>query len=162
MAFTQGSKYIFGSPATLALYDSTGGLVVTAYVSPDMESYDISHEADTDEVRNSEGEVVGHIGYNNRLTLTVNFIPANTTSVANALRLLSLDGELQGFVAKGLLSVGHAKVLLGVEDAAQRSLVARRVIEEGLSVRGTEKLALPNIMCTWPLMRSALARAPSL
>ncbi len=63
-------------------------------------------------------------------------------SVANALRLLSLDGELQGFVAKGLLSVGHAKVLLGVEDAAQRSLVARRVIEEGLSVRGTEKLAL--------------------
>ena len=79
MAFTQGSKYIFGSPATLALYDSTGGLVVTAYVSPDMESYDISHEADTDEVRNSEGEVVGHIGYNNRLTLTVNFIPAGAT-----------------------------------------------------------------------------------
>lgn len=63
-------------------------------------------------------------------------------TVANSLRLLSLDGELQGFVSKGLLSVGHAKVLLGVEDAAQRSLVARRVIEEGLSVRGTEKLAL--------------------
>lgn len=63
-------------------------------------------------------------------------------TVANALRLLALDAELQGYVAKGLLSVGHAKVLLGLEDAAQRSLVARRVIEEGLSVRGTEKLAL--------------------
>lgn len=61
-------------------------------------------------------------------------------SVANSLRLLSLDAELQGFVAKNLLSVGHAKVLLGIEDAAQRSLVARRVIEEGLSVRATEKL----------------------
>jgi ParB family chromosome partitioning protein len=61
-------------------------------------------------------------------------------TVANALRLLSLDGELQGFVAKNLLSVGHAKVLLGIEDAAQRSLLARRVIEEGLSVRATEKL----------------------
>jgi ParB family chromosome partitioning protein len=61
-------------------------------------------------------------------------------TVANALRLLSLDGELQGFVAKNLLSVGHAKVLLGLEDAAQRSLLARRVIEEGLSVRATEKL----------------------
>lgn len=61
-------------------------------------------------------------------------------SVANALRLLGLDGELQAFVAKNLLSVGHAKVLLGVEDAAQRSLLARRIIEEGLSVRATEKL----------------------
>jgi ParB family chromosome partitioning protein len=61
-------------------------------------------------------------------------------TVANALRLLSLDGELQGFVAKNLLSVGHAKVLLGLDDAAQRSLLARRVIEEGLSVRATEKL----------------------
>jgi ParB family chromosome partitioning protein len=61
-------------------------------------------------------------------------------SVANSLRLLSLDGELQGFVAKGLLSVGHAKVLLGVEDPAQRALLARRVIEDGLSVRATESL----------------------
>jgi ParB family chromosome partitioning protein len=61
-------------------------------------------------------------------------------SVANSLRLLSLDGELQGYVGKGLLSVGHAKVLLGVEDAAQRALLARRVIEEGLSVRATEHL----------------------
>jgi len=61
-------------------------------------------------------------------------------TVANSLRLLSLDGELQGFVAKNLLTVGHAKVLLGIEDAAQRSLFARRVIEEGLSVRSTEKL----------------------
>lgn len=61
-------------------------------------------------------------------------------SVANSLRLLSLDGEIQGYVAKGLLSVGHAKVLLGVEDAPQRALLARRVIEDGLSVRATEAL----------------------
>lgn len=61
-------------------------------------------------------------------------------TVANSLRLLSLDPDLQGYVAKNLLSVGHAKVLLGIEDPAQRNLVARRVIEEGLSVRATEKL----------------------
>ncbi len=61
-------------------------------------------------------------------------------SVANALRLLNLDPELQGYVAKGILSVGHAKVLLGVEDSAQRAVLARRVIEEGRSVRETEKL----------------------
>jgi len=61
-------------------------------------------------------------------------------TVANALRLLSLDGEIQGFVARNLLTVGHAKVLLGITDAAQRTVLARRVIEEGLSVRATEKL----------------------
>lgn len=62
-------------------------------------------------------------------------------SVANALRLLSLDSEIQGFLAKDLLSVGHAKALLGLEDPAHRSVLARRVIEEGLSVRQAEKLA---------------------
>ena len=61
-------------------------------------------------------------------------------AVANSLRLLSLDADIQGFIAKNLLSVGHAKVLLGIEDAARRSVLARRVIEEGMSVRMTEKL----------------------
>jgi ParB family chromosome partitioning protein len=62
-------------------------------------------------------------------------------TVANSLRLLSLDAEIQGYLAKGLLNVGHAKVLLGVEDPARRALIARRVVEEGLSVRALEKLA---------------------
>jgi ParB family chromosome partitioning protein len=61
-------------------------------------------------------------------------------SVANSLRLLGLDAEIQGFISKDLLSVGHAKILLGVEDPATRAVLARRVIEEGLSVRHTEKL----------------------
>ncbi|MFM9078913.1 MAG: ParB/RepB/Spo0J family partition protein, partial [Opitutaceae bacterium] len=63
-------------------------------------------------------------------------------SVANSLRLLSLDPETQGYISKNLLSVGHAKVLLGVQDASSRLVIARRVIQEGLSVRSTEKLAL--------------------
>ncbi|MDR0901418.1 MAG: ParB/RepB/Spo0J family partition protein [Opitutaceae bacterium] len=60
--------------------------------------------------------------------------------VANTLRLLSLDAEIQGYLAKGLVSVGHAKVLLGIDEPPQRALLARRVIEEGLSVRVTEKI----------------------
>jgi ParB family chromosome partitioning protein len=79
-------------------------------------------------------------------------------SVANSLRLLSLDGELQGYIAKNLLSVGHAKVLLGIDDAAQRSLVARRVIEEGLSVRATEKIT-SSAKASAP-GANAIARAP--
>jgi len=50
-------------------------------------------------------------------------------TVANALRLLSLEAELQGYLAKGLLSVGHAKVLLGVEPGAARTVLARRILE---------------------------------
>ncbi|MCH8474266.1 MAG: ParB/RepB/Spo0J family partition protein [Opitutales bacterium] len=60
-------------------------------------------------------------------------------SVANALRLLRLEPELQSFVSKGLLSIGHAKLLLGVEESESRLLLGRRVIEEGLSVRALEK-----------------------
>jgi ParB family chromosome partitioning protein len=61
-------------------------------------------------------------------------------AVANSLRLLSLDPEIQGYIAKSLLSVGHAKALLGIEDPARRTVLARRVIEEGLSVRLAERL----------------------
>ena len=48
--------------------------VFTALTS--IESYDITHESDTEEVRNSAGEVVGHIGYNERVTLNLNLIPS--------------------------------------------------------------------------------------
>lgn len=61
-------------------------------------------------------------------------------TVANSLRLLGLEPELQGYVGKGLLSVGHAKVLLGVENSAERLLFGRRALEQGLSVRGLEEL----------------------
>ncbi len=60
-------------------------------------------------------------------------------SVANALRLLNLDRQTQGFVARGLISSGHAKVLLGIDEEAQRHLLAQRIVEEGLSVRQTEE-----------------------
>ena len=79
-------------------------------------------------------------------------------SVANSLRLLSLDHDLQGYVAKNMLSVGHAKVLLGVEDPAQRAMLGRRIIEEGLSVRVTEKLALTAKASTGPAPTRATAK----
>lgn len=60
-------------------------------------------------------------------------------SIANALRLLQLDREIQGYLAKGMLSVGHAKVLLSLEDATQRSILARRILESGMSVRDAER-----------------------
>ncbi|MBL4575628.1 MAG: ParB/RepB/Spo0J family partition protein [Opitutaceae bacterium] len=61
-------------------------------------------------------------------------------SVANSLRLLQLTEEILGYLSSGLLSTGHAKVILGVETKQEQLLLARRVIEDGLSVRATEKL----------------------
>lgn len=59
-------------------------------------------------------------------------------TIANSVRLLALDSDIQAFLRKGQLSAGHAKALLGLENAAHRMLVARLVIEKGLSVRATE------------------------
>jgi len=59
-------------------------------------------------------------------------------TIANSVRLLGLDNELQGYVRKGQLSAGHAKALLGIENVAHRVQVARLVLEKGLSVRATE------------------------
>jgi len=60
--------------------------------------------------------------------------------VANALRLLKLPGELQIFIREGRLSVGHAKVILGLTDEKQQRATAERIIKEALNVRQTEGL----------------------
>jgi ParB family chromosome partitioning protein len=60
--------------------------------------------------------------------------------VANALRLLKLPLTLQGYVREGRLSVGHAKVVLGLTNDRQQELAAERIIKEGLNVRQTEGL----------------------
>jgi len=61
-------------------------------------------------------------------------------SVANALRLLELPDGIRKYVAEGLLSVGHAKVLLSVDSEKEKELLAKRSIKEGLSVRALERI----------------------
>ena len=60
--------------------------------------------------------------------------------VANALRLLKLPPDVQGFVRDGRLSVGHAKVILGLPGFELQNLAAERIIKRGLNVRQTEEL----------------------
>ena len=61
-------------------------------------------------------------------------------SVANALRLLNLPSDLQSWVREGRLSVGHAKVILGLASVEQQVLASHRVLKDGLTVRQTEEL----------------------
>ncbi|HSK24355.1 MAG TPA: ParB/RepB/Spo0J family partition protein [Egicoccus sp.] len=61
-------------------------------------------------------------------------------AISNALRLLSLPSTVQRRVAAGVISAGHAKALLAIDDAAEMARVADRIVAEGLSVRATEEL----------------------
>ena len=61
-------------------------------------------------------------------------------AVANATRLLKLPTAIQKFVGEGRLSVGHAKVILGLTDEKNQMLATERVIKDGLNVRQTEGL----------------------
>lgn len=62
--------------------------------------------------------------------------------VANTLRLLHLDEELQKAILDGQISMGHAKVLLAIEEPSVRKEVAARVLQGKLSVRETEELLI--------------------
>jgi ParB family transcriptional regulator, chromosome partitioning protein len=61
-------------------------------------------------------------------------------AVANSLRLIKLPDVIQKYVREERISVGHAKVILGLADEKNQKLAAERVIKEGLNVRQTEGL----------------------
>ncbi|MCX6897403.1 MAG: ParB/RepB/Spo0J family partition protein [Verrucomicrobia bacterium] len=64
----------------------------------------------------------------------------NRATVANALRMLGLPEQVQAWVRDGQLSVGHAKVILGLTITDEMTIVAERVLRDGLNVRDTERL----------------------
>jgi ParB family chromosome partitioning protein len=60
--------------------------------------------------------------------------------VSNTLRLLKLSSAVQKRVAAGVLSAGHARALLSVEDSEEQDRLAHRIVAEGLSVRAVEEI----------------------
>ncbi len=60
--------------------------------------------------------------------------------VSNTLRLLRLPPSVQRRVAAGVLSAGHARALLALDDAAAQEQLAAKIVAEGLSVRTVEEL----------------------
>ena len=61
-------------------------------------------------------------------------------SVANAMRLLDLDPQVQTWVVQDLLSVGHAKVLLGLKVHEEQRLLAEKILRQSSTVRTTERM----------------------
>lgn len=68
-------------------------------------------------------------------------VSKSRSAITNALRLLDLPEEVQDLVYASKLSAGHARAILGVPEEAARIKLARRVVDEGLSVRETENMA---------------------
>lgn len=64
----------------------------------------------------------------------------NRATVANSMRLLDLDEEVQAYLSKGRISVGHAKVLLSLKGAEEQKHLAAQILRQGLPVRAAEKL----------------------
>lgn len=60
--------------------------------------------------------------------------------VSNTLRLLKLSPSVQRRVAAGVLSAGHARALLSVDDPEEQDRLAHRIVAEGLSVRAVEEI----------------------
>ena len=61
-------------------------------------------------------------------------------AVANAIRLLDLDEQVQSWLVQGRITVGHAKVLLALKTPEEQRLIAERVLRESATVRATERL----------------------
>ncbi len=69
-----------------------------------------------------------------------NRIKRSRPQISNTIRLLKLPPTVQRRVAAGVISAGHAKALLAIEDPDGQERLAQRVIAEGLSVRALEEL----------------------
>ena len=66
-------------------------------------------------------------------------VSKSRSAITNALRLLKLDEKVKAMLAEGLISTGHARALLAVEDKNKQQALAVKIFDEKLSVRETEK-----------------------
>lgn len=67
-------------------------------------------------------------------------IGKSRTAIANCLRLLNLDKRVQEYLIDGVITEGHGRAILSIEDKDLQYKLAQSVIDEGLSVRETERL----------------------
>lgn len=67
-------------------------------------------------------------------------IGKSRTAITNTMRLMNLDERVQQYIIEGVISEGHGRVILSIENKDMQYNVAQKVIDEGLSVRALEKL----------------------
>jgi ParB family chromosome partitioning protein len=78
--------------------------------------------------------------------------------ISNTIRLLRLPPSVQRRIAAGVISAGHARALLAIEDPASQERLADRVVAEGLSVRAVEELVTVGEPANQPARRQRQAK----
>jgi len=78
MAVSKGLALVYGAKGTITLYTIVSGSLsqLTTGTISTIESYDATHEADVEQIKNSAGEVVAQVSANERISLNVTFIPS--------------------------------------------------------------------------------------
>jgi ParB family chromosome partitioning protein len=80
--------------------------------------------------------------------------------ISNTIRLLNLPAPVQARVAAGVLSAGHARALLSVDDPAAQDRLAHRIVAEGLSVRAVEEIVALGSAADAPAARRTPVKKP--
>lgn len=88
-------------------------------------------------------------------------IKRSRPQISNTLRLLKLPTAVQLKVAAGVLSAGHARALLALDDQVAQEELARRIIAEGLSVRSTEEIVSLGMAAPKQARSTSAPRVPS-
>ena len=75
MATSKGSVLVYGAHGDITLY-TTAGVALTTGAITTIESYDITHEGDVEQIKNGAGVVVAQVSENERLSMSITFIPS--------------------------------------------------------------------------------------
>jgi ParB family chromosome partitioning protein len=111
-----------------------------------------------------EAAAFRHLGEDFNLTqeTIATRVGRSRSAVANSLRLLSLSEEMQASLARNEITAGHARALLGIDDAAERHSAWRRIVDGRLTVRDAETMSRGRVKSRAPVRRKTSADVAAL
>ncbi len=117
------------------IYDYTDQQMMEVALVENIQREDLSI---VEEARSYQS-LIDNLGYTQEQL--ANKVGKSRSHVANIIRLLKLDDDILESVDKGLLSMGHVKVLITIDDKKRQHQIVDQIISKNLNVRQTEELA---------------------
>lgn len=117
------------------IYDYTDQQMMEVALVENIQREDLSI---VEEARSYQS-LIDNLGYTQEQL--ANKVGKSRSHVANIIRLLKLDDDILEAVDKGLLSMGHVKVLITIDDKKRQHQIVDQIISQNLNVRQTEELA---------------------
>lgn len=117
------------------IYDYTDQQMMEVALVENIQREDLSI---VEEARSYQS-LIDNLGYTQEQL--ANKVGKSRSHVANIIRLLKLDDDILESVDKGLLSMGHVKVLITIDDKKRQHQIVDQIISQNLNVRQTEELA---------------------